>query len=310
MMDLELVNPPGAGVACRVCGSPDHRPFLDVSDHQGRPVRLLRCHECDLVQVDTLPSDNDLAAYYSRYSYDSDAAWTSSPATETSLDRLAARLARFRKTGRLLDVGCGAGVLLHAMARHGWTVVGTELSSLAAEQLRAAGLTVHLGHLEAAAEAPGSFDVIVLSEIIEHVREPKALLAPAVRLLRSGGCLYVTTPNIDSLSRRLLVQRWRAIAVPEHLHYFSVKSLRWLLDSFGLRTRSVWTEGLDPFALVQGLRGLASRQATGSANPSATEALREGATRRPALRAAKVAANAVLRMFRAGDTLKALVVRP
>ena len=229
----------GTPPQCAACASSRRAPFLEIQDGFGRPASLVRCRSCGLVQVAALPTPEELDAYYANYSYDDPAAWEVSSATAASLAALVRRLEPYRGQGRLLDVGCGAGAILRAFAGAGWSCQGTELSGVAADRLRAGGLVIHVGTLESLRAELGTYDVVVLSETIEHVRDPRGLLAGVPRLLRPGGALYLTTPHIDSLSRRVLGAAWRPIEVPEHLFYFNRRSMAasWAPSACG-RSRS------------------------------------------------------------------------
>lgn len=295
---------------CGVCGASPLLRVLDLRDHFGRPTWLGRCPACGLVQACERPSNDELERYYSEYCYAHDSAWVVPEATVASLDRLAAGLARYRQNNRCLDVGCGAGAILAAMARHGWQAEGTELSEVAADRLEAQGFRIHRGAVEELRLPADRYDVVLLSEVIEHLRAPRSALENVASALRPGGAAYLTTPNFQSLSRRLLGERWRVISVPEHLYYFAPGSLRRLLRSVGLAPARLWTEGLDPYQLRAGLRRpqRPSDAALAEAH-SGAETLREQALRRPWLRAAKAAANLGLRLTRLGDTLKCVAAR-
>jgi 2-polyprenyl-3-methyl-5-hydroxy-6-metoxy-1,4-benzoquinol methylase len=265
----------------------------------------VRCRGCGLVVAAREPTRQQLEQYYSEYSYGNEDAWKLPPATEASLARLAQKLEPYRAGGRLLDVGCGAGAILGVMARHGWITEGTELSHVAAERLRAQGHRIHLGAIEELDLPQAAYDVVILSEIVEHLLDPGAAVAAAARVLRPGGAVYLTTPNFDALSRRLLGSRWRVIELPEHVSYFNRRSLRALLLRAGLVTLSLTTEGVSPFELM------AQWRAT-PATPSVargTEALRELSVGRGPLAPLKGVVNAVLRLTGLGDTLKALATR-
>jgi 2-polyprenyl-6-hydroxyphenyl methylase/3-demethylubiquinone-9 3-methyltransferase len=103
---------------------------------------------------------------------------------------------------RVLDVGCGGGLLAEALVRHGAHVTGIDLS---ASMIEVARLHAHESQLpvdyhQCSAEqfvlqAPAPFDVITCMELIEHVPSPAALLAAMVRLLRPGGELFISTIN-------------------------------------------------------------------------------------------------------------------
>ncbi len=285
--------------ACAACRGTKLARFMELVDASGRPARLLRCRRCHLVQVAALPSDAELIAHYSHYSYDAAAAWEVSTATTLSLQRLAERLAPYRANGRLLDVGCGAGAVLRALSGNGWKCEGTEMSDVAARRLREEGFIIHVGTMEALAGGLGSYDVVVMSETIEHVRDPRRLMEATARVIRPGGAIYLTTPHIDSLSRRLLGARWRPIEVPEHLFYFNTRSMKRLLRAVGLRPTEIWTDGINPFEAFASVPHGATTQAR-------TETLRQAAAHSRSLALAKASVNAALRVLRLGDTLKAV----
>ena len=177
------------------------------------------------------------------------------------------------------------------------------MSDLAARRLREEGFIVHVGTMEALAGGLGAYDVVVMTETIEHVREPRLLMEATVRVIRPGGALYLTTPHVDSLSRRLLGARWRPIEVPEHLFYFNPRSMRRLLRAVGLRPAAIWTDGINPFEILGSLRPSATAQ-------SQTESLRDAAVRSRSLSLAKASVNAALRVLALGDTLKVVAEAP
>ena len=133
---------------------------------------------------------------------------------------------------RLLDVGCGNGEFLAAARSAGWECVGVDFDPKAVETTRSRGIDVRLGPLEAQGFEDSSFDAITLSHVIEHVHDPKNLLVECVRLLRSGGMLWIATPNAESLIRRHFEAYWLDFA-PHHLILFFPDVLKNLLLSFG-----------------------------------------------------------------------------
>jgi SAM-dependent methyltransferase len=281
---------------------------MQALDSEGHPHPLDRCGICSTVQACEQPSDEALRAFYSRYSYEQEGAWDLSPATAASLRAVAEILAPYRATNRLLDIGCGTGVLLRAMQRHGWSVEGTELSVAAGRRLRTEGFVIHDGPLMDLRLAPATYDVVVMTEVIEHLRDPANAAATARLLLRPGGCLYLTTPNADSLARRLLGNRWRAVCFPDHLFYFSRRAIATLLREAGFTRVDSWTEGVNPFELLMPLRS-----GTGDALADATargQSLRAASAGSGTLAAAKQMVNLGLRWFSMGDTLKVLAETP
>ena len=106
---------------------------------------------------------------------------------------------------RLIEVGCGAGFFLKAAERAGWQVEGIELSAEASRfAIERLELPIRRERAEDAPIGPASFDAAAMFDVIEHLFDPRAVLAAIARALAPGGTLVISTPNIDSASRYLL----------------------------------------------------------------------------------------------------------
>jgi 2-polyprenyl-3-methyl-5-hydroxy-6-metoxy-1,4-benzoquinol methylase len=143
--------------------------------------------------------------------------------------------------GRVLDVGCSGGYLAERLVAGGATVAGIELDPAAAERARSVCEQVLVGDVEAL-ELPfeqSSFDAIVCADLIEHLRDPGAFLRRVRPLLRPGGRLVLTTPNVANWTIRLalLFGRWRyterGILDRTHAHLFTKRTLVECLDESG-----------------------------------------------------------------------------
>jgi hypothetical protein len=155
----------------------------------------------------------------------------------------------------------------------------------------------------------GSFDVVSAIEVIEHVADPRDEVTRVRALLRPGGCLYLTTPNFNSLSRRVTGPRWRSIEYPEHLNLFTSRTLGRLLAADGLCKLEVQTTGISPADLWAGVRPL-RRQTETDAGTSMDFQVRARVARSPRFERAVQLVNAALSRFGLGDTIKALYQRP
>ena len=103
---------------------------------------------------------------------------------------------------KVLDVGCGGGILSEALAREGAVVTGIDLGAAALAAARAhqrlSGVKASYRRIAVetlAAEEPGAFDVVVCMELLEHVPDPAAVVAACTRLVRSGGDVFFATLN-------------------------------------------------------------------------------------------------------------------
>jgi SAM-dependent methyltransferase len=229
-----------------------------------------------------------------------------SPLTAAHLREWARLLLPYKKTGRILEVGCGAGHFLAAATAAGFEAWGTEISASGLARLKERGFHVLGGPLVELALPADHFDAVVLFEVLEHVEDPECYLSESRRILRAGGLLLLTTPNFGSLSRRLLADRWR-IVDPEHLVLFTGRGLRLALGRAGLRPLRVWSRNLDPTELVRGLKGRSIRG--GEERQRQVDACRATVASRAWLRMLKGAANVALKTLALGDTLEAWAER-
>lgn len=177
-------------------------------------------------------------------------------------DRKQALVYLARPGGRLLEIGCGSGDVLAALAPKFDEVVGTELSSVRAERTRLA--LAHLENVQVLSEplerlldtAVAPFDCIVWADVIEHVVDVIAAMHILAQLSHPGTQLVTVTPNVAFLPQRLSILRGRApnTAIPwmpdegflaspaetqildgGHLHYFTFRQVEMLYQIAGFR---------------------------------------------------------------------------
>jgi 2-polyprenyl-3-methyl-5-hydroxy-6-metoxy-1,4-benzoquinol methylase len=243
-------------VACNLCGADqfdvlydqplreqgpeDLGDYVASTDRYDAYGRIVRCRRCALVYTNPRPRPEAIFAGY-RNAVDPDYAREDSSRSINAHLSLHT-LKRFAHSGRLLDVGCSTGYFLNA-ARLDFEVQGLELSAWAAgyarDRLR---LDVQNAGLEEADLPAAHFDVVTLNDVVEHFTDPKAALLRIGTLLRPGGLLYLVTPDIESLSARVMRGRWWGLR-PAHIFYFSPKSLTALLQETGFEVELVKSYG-------------------------------------------------------------------
>ena len=254
--------------SCVRCGSTESRRVLRCGgfDHAAERFDLAECCGCRLVSLSPLPGPDELARYYNDAYYGGGASGKFTPVMEAGV-RLANRaraaelVAEWKASrraargtpapgtpsdsGRVLDVGCGRGHLLTAMAQRGWECYGTELSAFPADerpQTPGAGrVTILRGAVEDLPLEDAFFDVVSIWHVLEHVRNPSTTLRTIARTLKPGGVLALAVPNYSSLQRIIFGRHWFHLDCPRHLYHFRKRLLLEWLDETGLTVARVGT---------------------------------------------------------------------
>src|SRR3954467_3155311 len=234
---------------CRICSgelelrvrgsaaAPTAAAFSPSAHGVGQHGDLLRCQECGTVQQPILPSGEPLHALYREMRDDDYLA--EEPGRRATANRLLDLIAAHRPDGRLLDVGCGHGLLLDEARKRGYETVGLELSREAARYARETlDLDVREWPPQALgqgtnADSPGSFDAIVLADVLEHLDDPVAAIDQCAALLRPAGVLCIVTPDPSSATAKLAgPRRWGYL--PAHTFLIPRRTLRELISASGL----------------------------------------------------------------------------
>lgn len=200
-----------------------------------------RCRDCGLQFIYPEPDDEETYAIYDKSYYQPWGLEEGQNSTErmkhdTFRDKLDLIEKFSHPGGKILDIGCATGFFLDVAKERGWDVHGVELSEyssgIAGKRLGRERIVT--GSLEQAAYGDRMFDVVAMTDLIEHVKDSRLLVSEVARILKPGGIIAVTTPDPASPSCRLLGQHWPHYK-PEHLRYFTARSLELLLKPLGFK---------------------------------------------------------------------------
>jgi 2-polyprenyl-3-methyl-5-hydroxy-6-metoxy-1,4-benzoquinol methylase len=224
---------------CNYCGGRSHSRFFD-----GSYPNIVRCSTCGLIFNAVMPSEEELAAIYTEEYYKSkdslERGYSNYLEDRSNITKTAAMrledIERLKAGGSLLDVGCAFGFFLGVAQDRGWAATGVEISQFAAEyaanNLR---LNVINHNIESWGCQPGSYDVITMWDLLEHLRDPLGTLRRLASALREGGILALSTPDVGSLPAKVMKEKWLGWRLQnEHLYYFSYATLERMLRSAGL----------------------------------------------------------------------------
>ncbi|MBN1429205.1 MAG: class I SAM-dependent methyltransferase [Anaerolineae bacterium] len=198
-------------------------------------TQIVRCKHCQLVYANPRDHPQFLHHNYQRMPIDEYLSEESS--REWAFTATLQRIQRYVPYGRVLDVGCSAGLFLKSLPER-YERYGLELGHESAAIARSRGIgTILEQPLEEADFNPETFDLVTMWDVLEHLPSPRRALQRVWKWLRPGGHLLIVTPDIGSLTARLLGPRWPHL-IRQHLYYFSFHTLHQLLNQ--LDYQPVW----------------------------------------------------------------------
>ncbi len=283
--------------ACILCGKSSFKNIF------GKKHFLFKCRNCGMVSARTIPTSEELKDHYFDYpSYES-----IPPLTLKRYNDILNMLEPYRKNNNLLETGCGFGLFLEVAKGRNWNVSGTELSEAALIECRKKKIPVTENIEQLLQQKNMKFDVVVSLEVIEHLTDPVAEVSMYAKLLRPEGALYITTPNFNSFTRRLLGRFWNVISYPEHLHYFTSRTIHQLLENDFTKIKNQ-TAGISPARMIYAIRSMGSHKVK-NVEYDYNEADRhfsDNIEKTILLRLIKKAINYCLAKMKLGDSLKVL----
>ncbi len=214
---------------------------------------LSQCRNCRSSFVDPMPSTHALAGFYDENYYGGGDKKFIGPAE--GLTRIfrymrARKLHRLVPKGRILDVGCGRGIMLGILKHLGHGVDGIELDTAAMERAtRNTGQEIFRSLEQLELSRSKRYDVVCFWHSLEHLPEPgKALEAVTGRYLAQDGFLVIAAPNMASVQARLSMKNWLHLDLPRHLVHFDMKELAGLLtrSSYRMVSHSHFSQEYNP----------------------------------------------------------------
>ena len=199
----------------------------------GKYGRHVKCRNCHLIYVNPIEKASKInEAYFQRKDVDAPIIQeTRLTATESQVGLIK----RYGNGTRLLDVGCGEGFFLFNASKAGYTTKGIEISQDVAKYARREfGLDVEAKPFEELRFAENYFDVVTLWQVLEHVPYPLMVLKEVHKILKPGGLLATSTPDIEGILAKIFRRKWWNLR-RLHINQFTTKTLTDMLNRAGFK---------------------------------------------------------------------------
>lgn len=227
-----------ADIECPVCDSGRFEVLMEPWVNESDPAklygaasgipgtqRLVKCLDCGMIfESPRYDAQTIVKGYMASQEGEHDSQY---PMRVYSFYRALKKHAKYLPSpgAKVLDIGTAGGAFLDAAKQYGYDAYGMEPSADLVTRGKARGLQIEQGTIESHSFAQGSFDMVCLWDVIEHLPDPKSALIEIRKLLKPKGILLINFPDIGTWQAKLAGKRfWWILSV--HLHHFTRKSIR------------------------------------------------------------------------------------
>ena len=224
---------------CNICKKSS---FLTVKNFE--KFYLNKCTECNFVFSKKIPSTKEMQQCYDAYDRNNNLSLISL----NNIKKIVISHIKKFKPSNVLDIGCGNGDFLDFYKANGIKTYFTEYGEFLINKLKKNHEFVKGGICP---ESKEKFDIIILSEVIEHTYEPDKLINYINKIQKKNGILYITTPNYNSLEKFFFKSNYSIFTYPEHLSYFTTKTLHKLLINNGYKKIYIYSENISLFRVIE-----------------------------------------------------------
>ncbi|MFH0974880.1 MAG: class I SAM-dependent methyltransferase [Spirochaetota bacterium] len=229
---------------CPLCKSKNIKPYYLIKNYK-QHFKTDKCTDCGFIFMNPRFGNKVLKDMYSEHYYTGNAEYKYYDERDAEKysryvwEKRVRKIRQYADGGSFLDVGCAFGGLLKTASEH-FTPYGIELSEYSAGYAKKAfGSKIHCGSLADHRFKRGSFSVITMIELLEHIADPVFAINECYKLLIKGGLLVVQTANMNALQARILKDMY-AYFMPGHVSYFSKKNLTDILIKAGFSKIKVY----------------------------------------------------------------------
>ena len=234
--------------ACPLCGSVSYN---GVYKERGA-IGIVRCKDCGLIYTNPMVKEPEKNYWGDEKKYFEEAMLIFEDKGKSHrdinyIDDLK-MIERFKPTGNFLDIGTNMGMFLRHTRGKGWNVTGVEPSPALSDMARRYfGLNIKTSYLDEAGFQDESFDVVTMTDVFEHIAEPKKMLGDIKRVLKRSGILFIKVPNgrynLLKLGLAKVAGKLKDYDIfdsYEHLMHFSHNILKKMLEKSGFKIKKIY----------------------------------------------------------------------
>lgn len=250
---------------CNLCYSVDREILWKDMVYWEYPgvFQIVKCNKCKLVYLSPRPKIEEINKYYVQENYfgrnieNTGEKHNDLEEREKTYGIIYQIILNSKKKGKILDIGAGTGFFLSKFKDFGWQIGGTELNREAIKYANNRyGVSLRAGDFLTFCYKEKSFDVITLNGALEHLYDPTRALTKIHKLLKVGGMILFTVPNVESIGNRIFGRNWFPWQPPRHLYHFSSKTVKEMLIKAGFKDIKIehnyWLQNY--YILFQSLR--------------------------------------------------------
>ena len=240
---------------CSLCFSKSFLKYSKISSNN-IVYNVYNCKQCKQWQIVPIPSEEELRLLYADtyFSKRTDRGYNDYKSLQVSqsiistIEKNLQQLdfynweSKFSYTAKALDVGCAGGYFVEYLHNRKWKAEGIDVATTMVEYAQSRNLNVYYGDFLTKEYQKESFDLITLWATIEHLRDPSLFLKRIAMLLTPDGVVYISTCHLGFWAKIRGIH-WRYLNVPEHIWYFSYRSLQRWASNAGLKIDLAFTYG-------------------------------------------------------------------
>lgn len=141
--------------------------------------------------------------------------------------------------GKLLDVGCSHGLVVEEALKKGFAAEGLEPSQGAVQFCRQKGLKVTQNYFTEGVFPCASFDIVIMSHVLEHISNPDKTIQTLKEIIKPGGYFLLCQTNYKGIGPRILKKHWGGWGIEEHYYHFTIPGIKFLLSKNGLQPSQI-----------------------------------------------------------------------